>query len=589
MNAVVRAILLLPSLATSLTGRAMELHRQARSQMEFGNEGEGRPIAELPLFARRVVVNIIIVRKFLSCFPALLLLACWLTAQGCAYGQPTETVLYNFRGGPNDGTNINQTGVIQGADGNFYGTTQAGGTSSIGIAYQVTPSGTETVLHNFTGSTDGNTPAGGLIWVSGNLYGTAQTGGAHGMGSVFQMTPSGTVTLVHSFTSISSDGVNSDGAAPSAALILGSGGNFYGTTNGGGAGGWGTVFKITPTGTLTLLHSFQDGTVSNDGRLPEARVIQGSDGNLYGITNRGGSADNGTVFMTTLSGTTTILHSFGSITNDGVQPQAGLIEGLDGNFYGTTSGGGPPGVGAGLAFKITSSGTFTILHTFTGSPDGANPLAGLALGPDGNFYGVTELGGTANWGTLFKMTPSGTVTILHSFLNNGIDGVYPMADLYLGSDSSFYGTTDGGGSTGNGTVFKFTIWETFSQWVARYSLTGGTTGTPENDGLPNLYKYLFDINPTEIMTAADVAALPAAGMTTDGTGTYLTLTYRQYAKSTGITINVQTSTDLLTWSTVTSPTITQVGTDSITQDPIMQAKVPAAGSREFIRLNVTLP
>jgi len=272
-----------------------------------------------------------------------------------------------------------------------------------------------------------------------------------------------------------------DGSQPSCNLIIGSDGNFYGTTYAGGStvyddnagSGYGTVFKMTPTGTFTVLHSFRDGSVTNDGAGPYAGLTIGTDGNFYGTTTYGGSANKGTVFKMTPAGVVTILHSFqdGSITNDGAIPNAGLIIGSDGNLYGTTTYGGPPvggdalGLGYGTFFKITPAGVMTLLHSFTGMPnDGACPYAALILGPDGNFYGTTQGGGSTfyydptnfGFGTIFKVTPAGVVSILWSFFNGSSsqDGFSPMAALTLRPDGNFYGTTAGSRSVGNGIVFK---------------------------------------------------------------------------------------------------------------------------------------
>ncbi|MGO8671071.1 MAG: choice-of-anchor tandem repeat GloVer-containing protein, partial [Capsulimonadaceae bacterium] len=307
----------------------------------------------------------------------------------------------------NDGANPT-AGLIQGSDGNFYGTTSYGGsTVNSGVAFKMSPSGAMTILHSFgdgSVANDGAIPAGLIQGSDGNYYGTTSGGGSADVGTVFVMSPSGTVTILHSF----GDGtVSNDGAIPEAGLIQGSDGNFYGTTWFGGSSAYGVAFRMAPSGAMTILHSFGDGSVSNDGGSPRAGLIQGSDGNFYGTTLAGGSAGWGTAFKMTPSGAVTILHSFldGSVPNDGQDPNAGLIQGSDSNFYGTTSEGGS--ADAGTVFKMTPSGAVTILHSFgDGSVpnDGQSPLAGLIQGSDGNFYGTTVGGGPAGWGTAFKMT-----------------------------------------------------------------------------------------------------------------------------------------------------------------------------------------
>jgi uncharacterized repeat protein (TIGR03803 family) len=288
-------------------------------------------------------------------------------------------------------------------------------------------------------------PYSGLVQGSdGNIYGTTATGGTSGRGTVFKITPSGTETVLYSFPAGSSD--------PYTGLIQGSDGNFYGTTGAGGATDDGTVFKITPSGTETVLHAFaKSGT---DGQIPYAGLIQGSDGNLYGTTYFGGANGLGTVFKVTLSGTETVLYSFAG-GSDGEHPYGGVVQGSDGNFYGTTYQGGASNLGT--VFKVTPSGIETVLHTFTGGgSDGATPEAGVIQASDGNFYGVTLVGGASNLGTVFELTPSGTETILHAFAG-GSDGANPPANLVQGSDGNLYGTTGAGGTKGDGTFFKITL------------------------------------------------------------------------------------------------------------------------------------
>jgi uncharacterized repeat protein (TIGR03803 family) len=358
------------------------------------------------------------------------------------------TVLYSFAQG-SDGQRPNAS-LIQGSDGTFYGTTDLGGANGAGTVFSITSAGTETVLYSFAGgSSDGASPAAGLIQGSdGNFYGTTDAGGAGGFGTVFKITPGGTETVLHSFTA------NSDGAEPEASLIQGSDGTFYGTTDIGGTSGDGTVFSITSAGTETVLHPFAGS--SSDGSRPATGLIQGSDGNFYGTTDAGGVNADGTVFRITPSGTETVLYSFAGGSSDGSHPEGGLIQGSDGNFYGTTDAGGANGDGT--VFKITPSGTETLLYSFAGgSSDGSNPTAGLIQGSDGNLYGTTFLGGANGHGTVFKITPSGTETVLHSFAGGFSDGESPEASLIQGSDGNLYGTTLDGGFSSVGTVFKVAL------------------------------------------------------------------------------------------------------------------------------------
>jgi uncharacterized repeat protein (TIGR03803 family) len=268
-----------------------------------------------------------------------------------------ETMVYSLGASATDGINP-MAGLILGKDGNYYGTTESGGAhcsaegSACGTVFKMTPAGTETILYSFgaTGA-DGNTPEAGLIeGTDGNFYGTTTLGGAHGGGTVFKITPTGAETVLYSFGATSTDAFQ-----PRAGLILGSDGNFYGTTYAGGANKEsGTVFKITPAGVETVLYSF--GATSTDGSLPVAGLLQGADGNFYGTTsiggaNGGGATNSGTVFKLTPAGVETVLHSFGTSSNDGAEPEGALIQDADGNLYGTTFFGGAHNEGT--VFKIT--------------------------------------------------------------------------------------------------------------------------------------------------------------------------------------------------------------------------------------------
>jgi uncharacterized repeat protein (TIGR03803 family) len=344
----------------------------------------------------------------------------------------------------------------------------------------------ETVLHSFTGS-DGANPQAGLIADSaGNLYGTTEFGGASGNGVVFKLSSSGTYTVLHSFT-------GSDGANPFAGLIADSSGNLYGTTNGGGnpAINAGVVFELSPSGTYTVLHSFCSSTGCSDGTSSQAGLIADSSGNLYGTTPGGGvpgtcsSSGCGVVFELSPSGTYAVLHSFtGSF--DGAIPAAGLIADSNRNLYGTTEFTAGVGTGNGVVFKLSSSGTYTVLHSFTGS-DGANPFAGLLADSSGNLYGTTGYGGASNDGVVFKLSPGGSETVLYSFA--GTDGIRPAAGLIADRNGNLYGTTSSGGASGNGVVFKLSPSGTYT---VLYSFTGSDGSDPEQaaliaDSTGNLY------------------------------------------------------------------------------------------------------
>jgi uncharacterized repeat protein (TIGR03803 family) len=319
----------------------------------------------------------------------------------------TLTTLYSFCSGACANGGMPYAGLVQGTDGNFYGTTINGATSNncprgdgCGTVFQITPGGVLTTLYTFcaqTNCTDGDAPYAGLIRATdGNFYGTTVAGGAssncgNGCGTVFEITAGGVLTTLHSFG-------GPDGLGPYAGLIQATDGNFYGTTYRGGASsncgnGCGTVFEITPGGVLTTLHSFG----GPDGLGPSGGLIQAADGNFYGTTSD-------TVFQMTPGGVLTTLHSF--FGPDGAYPYGGLVQGTDGNFYGTTSAGGVRYKcrGCGTVFEITPGGVLTTLHSF-GGPDGEKPYAGLVQATDANFYGTTIFGGANNYGTVFTFGP----------------------------------------------------------------------------------------------------------------------------------------------------------------------------------------
>ena len=371
----------------------------------------------------------------------------------------TYTSLYSFGSSSTD-CEQPYDALIQGTDGNFYGTTIYGGANNVGTVFKITPSGTKSTIYSFGAtSTDGYEPVGGLVeGPDGNFYGTTYYGGANpganGDGTVFKVTPSGIETTLYTFDTNVNDGVN-----PYAGLVLGTDGNFYGTTELDGTYGYGGVFKITPSGTETPLYSF--GSVNSDGEYPYAGLVEGADGNFYGTTVYGGAnpgpSNNGegTVFKITPTGAETTIYSFGGTSDDGMNPYAALIKGSDGNFYGTTNSGGANN-NNGTVFKITPSGTETPLYSFgNSSQDGESPaFVALVQGSDGSFYGTTYYGGANGDGTVFELSSTGTETTLYSFGSNGSDGINPGAGLVQGTDGDLYGTTELGGANSQGTVFK---------------------------------------------------------------------------------------------------------------------------------------
>jgi uncharacterized repeat protein (TIGR03803 family) len=328
-----------------------------------------------------------------------------------------------------------QSRLVAGTDGNLYGTAPTAGGN--GIAFKVTPAGALTILHVFTGAEGANPVAGLTRGTDGNFYGVTFNGGAGGLGTVFRMTPTGTVTLLSSLT-------GATGFMSVAPLVQGSDGNFYGSTQfGGGDAFVGSVFRITPTGAMTVIHSF----TGSDGGVPQAELVQGSDGNFYGTTTYGGDFGGGTAFSISSSGAYSVIHSFGG--EEGSTPLGGLAAGGDGFLYGTTSAYGNGGWGSVYRMGPTGAG-FTVLYTFDGSV-GATPHGTLVNAGSGKLYGTTSDGG--NGGSVFQITTSGSFSVVNGF-NGGPDGGSPFAGLAKDANGNIYGTTSWGGGNGLGTVFQ---------------------------------------------------------------------------------------------------------------------------------------
>ena len=323
-----------------------------------------------------------------------------------------------------------------------HGRASRGMTRAIFMASRRLPAA---VLHAFDAS-DGANPGSDLIRdsVTGDLYGSTLGGGANGAGTIFKLATDGTLSVLYAFTG------GSDGYIPEGRLLRDKQANFYGTTYGGGARGQGVVFKLAPDGTERVLHSFAGG--ASDGAYPtNAGLALDRAGNLYGMTQFGGTSDYGTVFKVAKDKIFTLLHSFIG-GNDGRYPAAGLIADKLGNLYGTTQGGGGNNsctYGCGTVFTLTPDGTETVLHAFAGGSDGSNPLSTLLRTRNGNLFGTTNNGST---GTVFKLKPDGTEAVLHIFGDAG-DGFEPLSGVVKDHDGNLYGTTDLGGASGLGTVF----------------------------------------------------------------------------------------------------------------------------------------
>jgi uncharacterized repeat protein (TIGR03803 family) len=442
--------------------------------------------------------------KFGACKAACAVLLLCATTTIIAQAQTFKTVL-NFDG--SNGAYPYLMSMVQGMDGNLYGTTQGGGANNVGTVFRLNEAGKLKVLYSFcsqVGCPDGYQPFAGLVLATdGNFYGTTDLGGDvtcpfYGTcGTVFKITHAATLTTLFSFDEV-------DGELPMGKIVEGSNGELYGTTSQGGMNnlcggeGCGTIFKITSDGALTTLHSFG----ISDGQGPFAGLIEGTDGKFYGTTDGGGTHGDGTAFRITAQGTLTTLHSFAP-PGDGSAPYEGLIQGTDGNFYGTTIGGGYPGWG--IVFKMNSSGTLTVLHSFDLS-DGGEPYS-LMQGSDGNFYGTTYYGGNLSCGapygcgTVFQLTPSGVLTTLHSFQSS--DGVEPTGGLVQATNGIFYGTTYRNGAHGDGTIFNLDMglgpFVTFVLAAGKVGQTGGilgqgftgTTGVSLN-GIPASFTVISD-------------------------------------------------------------------------------------------------
>ena len=394
------------------------------------------------------------------------------TASAMAATATTFTKLADFGTGNGEYPNAP---LAQGTDGSFYGTTELGPWPSNGFAFKMTPTGAFTLFdYGCTANyCTGTKPYAGLVLASdGNFYGTTSAGGdgvyrtTNKSGTIFQLNPQAGLSTIYNFCSMVGC---QDGDNPVTPLIQGIDGNFYGTTPSGGANNGGTVFVVTAQGTLTTLHTF----TLTEGYSPYGGLIQASDGNFYGTTLYGGaciySGGCGTIFRMTPQGKISTLYSFCQKSNcaDGLYPERSLLQAADGSLYGVTLWGGantpPNSSGYGTVFKITTAGEFTSLYSFcalTNCADGYEP-SGIIQATDGNFYGGTSLGGGSLYGggTLFKLSRKGVLTTLHDFCPNGgsycADGNSP-GRLVQGTDGNFYGVS-GGAISNHGTAFKLSV------------------------------------------------------------------------------------------------------------------------------------
>jgi len=374
----------------------------------------------------------------------------FLTAMAAAQ---TAVALYPYPNTDNNTSGIsNKSFFAQGPDGELYDTNYSGGEYNNGSVFEMSTSGDYELLYSFCqagGSLcpDGLDPNGGVTLGSdGDFYGTTWGGGINGNGTVFKITPAGKLTTLHSFS-----GVGTDGSGPYYPVLQASNGDFYGTTSAGGEYGNGTFFKITSKGSLTTLASFESSVNGYTPNLP----VEGTDGDFYGTTNNGGPDSDcncGVVYKATAAGKITVLYTFPSGQGS---PVGQLVQGSDGNFWGVTD--GSAFISCGELFKISSSGDFTVVHTFAGQPtDACGPVSGLIAGSDGNLYGVSPPGGSANYGVIYKVDPStDAFDVIYSFCSGSTCTFYgPGPVLIQDTNGTFYGNT-GGSSDGGSDFFSF--------------------------------------------------------------------------------------------------------------------------------------
>jgi uncharacterized repeat protein (TIGR03803 family) len=347
-----------------------------------------------------------------------------------------------------------RAGVTEGSDGLLYGATVYGGAWNGGTVYRIAHPGSAKVVDSLDSIKGTNADAELVADGDGNLYGTGIFGGTNDTGTVFRLSADGAHTVLHDFGR--AQGVNTDGAYPRG-LCLGPDGNLYGLTQGGGAAGGGVAFRITPAGEFTKLHDFN---AVIDG-VPAAALILGPDGSFYG-TGVPGPHEGGTVFRMTASGDVTVLHAFppyGTLPQP-YSPSASLAANPDGDLFGTTALGGAHYFGT--VFKLSLDGVLTVLHSFDGA-DGRSPMGPVTYATDGHLYGTASVGGPGYsksktmYGVVFTMLPDGSAfRVLHGFAGPPNDGNFPTGRLLQASDGRLYGTTEHGGSTDSGTVFSIT-------------------------------------------------------------------------------------------------------------------------------------
>lgn len=398
----------------------------------------------------------------------LTVLALTVLLAGVAIPAQTQTVttLYTFSSNNNTQPIMPFGTMAQGRDGAFYGISQSGNGCCQGWFYKIDSTGVQTPLHPMAQS-EGTNCNGLTLGTDGNFYGTCFSGGTNSFGTLFKVTPAGAVTVLHNWNCAT------DGAFPLAPPIQGSDGNFYGTTYFCGGTELGRVYKLTLAGAYTSLYSFKGGPT--DVQNPHG-LVQGSDGNLWGMGDGGGAVGgNGGVFKITPAGKETLVYSFQGGT-DGQNPYTSLIQGSDGNYYGTTEGSG--GSDIGTVFKLTPKGVETVLYNFPNQTDGAFPRLPLTQGPDGLLYGIATdcAGGGCSQAGLFDITTKGVYANLYLYpIEGGNNNSLPYSPLLLSTDGTFYSVTEGGGSNLVGTFYSLST--TYAPFISLVNVNSGKVGS----------------------------------------------------------------------------------------------------------------
>lgn len=361
----------------------------------------------------------------------------------CAGGRGQAfTVVYSLGSNPGDPTYPREIGLVaEGPDGCLYTTSQQGGASGHGTVFKVTTGGKLTVLRSLDGVHDGSGAQGGVtLGADGCFYGTSWGGGAHGAGTIWKVTSAGQFTVLHVFD-------YNDGAFPISAPVQGKDGNFYGVTTSSPYSGFGVIYRISPSGMFAPLFTFTSKTTASVGAL-SCGLIAASDGNFYGTNIKGGLGF-GTVYRVTPTGAVSAVHVF---DNTHGALAYNLLQASDGSLYGTCSAGGPSTFG--LVFKLTLAGQYTVLHNFSGA-DGATPVAGVVQAKDGYLWGATKFGGIGNRGVIFRMKPDGTgFAVIHTRKGDMSEGLYCVQTPIQHSDGNIYGDVYEGGAKGMGLVYK---------------------------------------------------------------------------------------------------------------------------------------